>query len=74
VRVILTGTAFHGPDFQLVDTTVNFEPGQTTATLTITPIADGLAEGPETVILTLPDSDPNFVPGASATATITINP
>ena len=36
--------------------------------------ADGLAEGPETVILTLPDSDPNFVPGASATATITINP
>jgi hypothetical protein len=74
VRVILTGTAFHGPDFQLVDTTVNFAPGQTTATLTITPIADGLAEGPETVILTLPDSDPNFVPGASATATITINP
>ena len=50
MRVKLTGTAFHGPDYQLVDTTVVFAAGQTTATMTITPIADGAAEGPETVI------------------------
>ena len=73
VRVNLTGTAFHGPDYQLVDGTIVFEPGQTTATMTITPIADGMAEGAETVILTLPNGDPNFTPGAAATATITIN-
>jgi hypothetical protein len=41
--------------------------------LTITPIADGMAEGPETVILTLSNGDPNFTPGAAATATITMN-
>jgi hypothetical protein len=73
VRIELTGTAFHGPDYQLVDGTVVFEPGQRTATLTITPIADGAAEGPETVMLTLASADPNFTPGAAATATITIN-
>jgi len=73
VRVELSGTAFHGPDYQLVDTTIVFQPGQTTATMTITPIADGTAEGPETVILTLSAGDPNFTPGAAATATITIN-
>jgi hypothetical protein len=73
VRVDLSGTAFHGPDYQLVDVTVVFAPGQTTATMTITPIADDAAEGPETVILTLSNGDPNFTPGAAATATITIN-
>lgn len=73
VRVSLAGTAFHGPDYQLVDTTITFAPGETTATMTITPIADSMADGPETVIVTLSNSDPNFTPGAAATATIIIN-
>ena len=45
--------------------------GSSTATLTIYPVADNVAEGQETVILTL-SPDANYNMGQPKTATITI--
>lgn len=53
-----TGSATAGADFTPnlpASGTVNFAAGQATTTITITPVADGLIEGSETVTLTLVD-------------------
>ena len=44
---------------------------QTSVTITVTPINDALAEGPETVILTL-TATANYKVSAQTTATVTI--
>jgi hypothetical protein len=68
----LSGTAINGVDYQIVPaTTINFGAGEATTDLTITPIADGTAEGVETVTVTLTDAA-TYDLGASSSATISI--
>ncbi|MEA5451518.1 Ig-like domain-containing protein [Leptolyngbya sp. CCNP1308] len=67
----LGGTATNGTDYTNLPGTVTFAAGATTATVTVAPIADNLAEGSETVILTLVDQL-GYTLGANTTATITL--
>jgi hypothetical protein len=68
----LTGTATIGVDYQTVPLSVTIPAGQTSADIDITPIADNLIEGNETVILTLTEDRSKFVLGADRSATVTI--
>jgi len=53
VTLVTTGSsAIAGTDFTLAPTTLNFAPGQTVATATLTPLNDNLVEGPETIVIT----------------------
>jgi hypothetical protein len=67
-----TGTATAGTDYQnTIAASVTIPAGQTSSTLTVTPINDVIFEGPETVILTLTDGA-NYDLGAQTSATVTI--
>ncbi len=74
VRYVITGTASNGVDYTFLGGTVNFAPGITTTNIDITPLADTLAEGLETVTLTLLDNATNgyFIETNNATGTATI--
>lgn len=53
-NVVITGTAINGVDYTTtIPASVTFAPGETEKTFTITPIADAIPEGVETVIITL---------------------
>jgi VCBS repeat-containing protein len=67
----LSGTATNGTDYTTLPGRITFAAGATTATVTVSPIADNLAEGNETVILTLLDRS-GYTLGANTTATITL--
>jgi hypothetical protein len=71
VTFALTGTAVNGTDYQAIPLTVTFLAGQATADVFVMPAADGIAEGAETVILTLIDGAAYDL-GAPATATATV--
>lgn len=71
VTVTVTGTATNGTDYQMIPLTVTFAAGQATATVVVTPLADAIAEGSETVVLTVIDGT-GYAAGAPATATVTI--
>ena len=58
VTCALGGTASNGVDYSTLSGTINFTAGSNAASLMITPLTDGLAEGDETVTVTL-------LPGAS---------
>lgn len=77
VTFTLTGTATNGVDYLNVPLTATFAAGAPTVNVTVTPIADGVAEGLETVVLTLTGVAPYSV-GSPATATVnltdTLNP
>ncbi|NOT44078.1 MAG: hypothetical protein HOP14_05680, partial [Acidobacteria bacterium] len=67
-----TGTAAAGADFfNTVAGVVVIPVGQTTATITVTPINDLTVEGPETVVLTLTDQA-SYDIGTPNEATVTI--
>ena len=51
VPYVIGGTAINGVDYDLIDDEVLFEVGEDTVTFWIVPIDDGIAEGPETVII-----------------------
>lgn len=53
VDITVLGTATEGADYPSIPTTINFVPFDTLETITIQPIADGLTEGAETVIIVL---------------------
>lgn len=53
VAFTLTGTADHGSDFATLPTEILIPAGMSSATLTLTPIADGLVEGAEEAQVTL---------------------
>ncbi len=72
VSFTLTGTALNGTDYVTVPLTATFLAGQATVDVVVTPIADLLAEGPETVVLTLTNASP-YVLGTPTTATVTIS-
>jgi hypothetical protein len=52
VPIQFSGTATAGQDYQ-ASTTVSFQPGASTATLTIQPVQDGINEMDETIIVSL---------------------
>ncbi len=64
-------TAINGGDYQAIGTNVTIPANQTSATVTIIPVDDAIAEGPETVVLTISIS-PNYVIGTPGSATVTI--
>ena len=49
----LTGTARNGVDYITVSTTITFQVGESSKTITITPILDALTEGVETVTVNI---------------------
>ncbi|MEH2367449.1 MAG: Ig-like domain-containing protein [Nostoc sp.] len=71
VSYTVGGTATNGTDYTTLPGSVTFAAGATTATVTVTPIADALAEGNETVILT-PIDRSGYTLGTNTTATITL--
>ena len=74
VTVALSGTATNGTDYVNIPTTVTIAAGQSQALVDVTPIADALIEGAETVILTISAATPYIRPASSAdyTGTVTI--
>jgi hypothetical protein len=72
---IESGNATPGDDFTIATGQVNFAPGQTTATQTLTILNDVLGEGPETTTLKLanPTGGASLGPRFSTLVTITDN-
>ncbi|TCO94709.1 autotransporter-associated beta strand protein [Chthoniobacter flavus] len=70
VPYTLSGTAVNGTDYQTLSGTVSFANGQTSATITITPIAAYFIETSKTVTVTLGQPTGAIVQTGSATATI----
>lgn len=52
VPLFMTGAALNGVDYNLLPDTIHFLPGQSSICFTVTPTADGLAEGMEDIIIT----------------------
>jgi hypothetical protein len=71
VNYTIGGTATNSSDYALISTAITIAATESSATLTITPLADNSVEPAETVILTLAGSG-NYDIGAAATATVTI--
>ncbi len=71
VRVSLSGTATNGVDVASIPATVTFPIGVRRVTLTVTPRADSLTEGPEHLTLT-PAAEPHIYVGPYARAQVTI--
>jgi hypothetical protein len=67
VTYTLTGTAINGADYETNELTVTFGANETTATVTITPIDDAIAELHETVVLTI-SPGPGYLAGFPASA------
>lgn len=72
VSYVITGTATNGTDCQSIPATLTIPAGANSATIAVTPLADTLAEGGETVVLTLA-SDPAYSVGLGSAATVTIS-
>ncbi|WP_412468438.1 Calx-beta domain-containing protein [Pedobacter sp. KLB.chiD] len=76
INYIVSGTAISGLDYTSIGTIVNIPAGQTAATVNVPVLDDNIAEGTETVILTMlaATSNPSITANtASATADITDN-
>ena len=71
VAYTLSGTATKGSDYLNLTGTVSFAAGSATAFVDVNPIDDNLAEGSETVILTLATGT-GYSLGTSKSATITL--
>lgn len=52
VNYTIGGTSTQGTDYNNLTNPITFLPGEDSVILTLTPFADGLTEGPETVIIT----------------------
>jgi subtilisin family serine protease len=75
VNVSLSGTASNGTDFSAIPTSVTFAAGSATATLPVTVLDDLLAEGTETVVLTIASATAtsgSYTVGTAANATVSI--
>ena len=67
----VSGTAKEGVDYQPIGNSVLILKGKTSATILVTPLADQLAEDPETVIATLSGGN-SYQIGKDCSATVTI--
>ena len=72
VSLAVTGTATNGSDYNRLPTTVTIPVGQTSTTLTLTPIDDTLTEGNETATITLSNSSADIVDATKTSGTVTI--
>ncbi|WP_421939882.1 Calx-beta domain-containing protein [Pedobacter sp.] len=68
ISFTLAGTATSGVDYTAIGTTITIPAGQTTSTLFVPVIDDAIAEGTETVILTMNAATNNAAITASTTA------
>jgi Ca2+-binding RTX toxin-like protein len=67
----ISGTAVNGSDYVALSGSVTIPSGSASATIDVVPIQDAIAEGPESVVLTLqPGSNYSVGSPGSATATI----
>jgi hypothetical protein len=71
VNLSIGGTATNGIDYSFIPSSFTIPAGQTSTTITITPLFDTTIEGNETVILSLASST-NYTIGSANTATIKI--
>jgi len=71
VGLTYTGTATSGTDFITLPTSVTFAAGETTQTITVTPISDSLVEGSESVIASLTAGN-GYMIDAAGSATVAI--
>jgi hypothetical protein len=71
VSYSVAGTATAGTDYTALSGTVTIAANATSATITVTPIDDTIAEGNETVIVTL-TSGTGYTVGSPGSATVTI--
>ncbi len=72
VSIAVSGSATNGSDYNRLPTTVTIPVGQTSTTLTLTPIDDTLSESNETAMITLSGSSAYNVDSAKSNATVTI--
>jgi len=74
VTFTLAGIAVNGTDYNNIPLTAVLNPGDSFVDVVVTPIDDGFADSPETVILTLTDAVPNnnYDLGTTVAATVTI--
>ncbi len=72
VSYAITGSATNGSDYNFIPATVTIPAGSSSATVTVTPISDTIAEGDESVVLTL-SGDPAYSFGAQTSASVTIH-
>jgi len=56
----VSGTALNGVDYTTLSGAVTFAPGQNTATISVSPLADALSEPTESVVVTLTNS-PDYI-------------
>lgn len=71
VSYSLSGPATNGTDYSAISGSVTIPNGQTSATITVTPIDDAVLEGSERVVLEITSSNSYFV-GAANRATVVI--
>ncbi len=71
VALAISGTASNGVDFPALPSSVTIPAGSSTATVVVSPIADGIAEIAETVILTALGGA-GYAVGSPSNATVTI--
>ncbi|MEZ5387424.1 MAG: Calx-beta domain-containing protein [Prosthecobacter sp.] len=71
VQFTLSGTAVEGTDYAAVGTSVLIPDGSATAAVTVTPLADAIAEGSETIILSLA-ADAAYTLGTPSSDQITL--
>jgi len=72
VSLAVSGSATNASDYNRLPTTVTIPAGQSSVTLTLTPIDDTLSEGNETATITLSNSSAYVVDGARSSGTVTI--
>ena len=65
VQYAISGTAANGSDYQTIGTSVTFNNGETTKTVTITPLNDSIPEPTEFVTLSLAEASGYDVQGAN---------
>src|SRR3990170_7323689 len=71
VNYAISGTATNGTDYSTVSASVTIAAGSATATITVTPLADALTEGAETVNLAL-SANAAYTVGSPRSATVNI--
>jgi len=71
VSYAVGGTATAGADYTTLSGSVTIPAGQTSATITITPLNDATSEAPETIAVTLADTT-GYILGAPPSATLTL--
>jgi hypothetical protein len=71
INYAVSGTASNGDDYTTLSGSLTIPAGQSTMTVVVSPKADGVPEGPETVVVTV-SASAGYTVGASSQATVTI--